>query len=70
MINKIIKFKNIQKTKILNGLFKSKNFYGEFLTKTKKKNFYYIYGYRYNFSIIKKGIYHKPIRPTANCNNN
>ena len=32
MINKIIKFKNIQKTKILNGLFKSKNFYGEFLT--------------------------------------
>jgi ribosomal protein S2 len=52
MINKIIKFKNIQKTKILNGLFKSKNFYGEFLTKTKKKNFYYIYGYRYNFSII------------------
>lgn len=23
-----------------------------------------------NFSIIKKGIYHKPIRPTANCNNN
>jgi ribosomal protein S2 len=52
MINKIIKFKNIQKTKILNGLFKSKNFYGEFLTKTKKKNFYFIYGYRYNFSII------------------
>ena len=52
MINQIIKYKNIKKKKLLNGLFKSKNFYGDFLTETKKKNFYFIYGYRYNFSII------------------
>jgi ribosomal protein S2 len=52
MINKQINFKKKKKKFFIDGLFKSKNFYGEFLTKTKKKNFYYIYGFRYNFSII------------------
>jgi ribosomal protein S2 len=52
MINKQINLKKKKKKIFINGLFKSKNFYGEFLTETKKKNFYYIYGFRYNFSII------------------
>lgn len=52
MINKQINLKKKKKKTFINGLFKSKNFYGEFLTETKKKNFYYIYGFRYNFSII------------------
>jgi ribosomal protein S2 len=52
MINKNIKIKKIQKEFLLNSLFKSKNFYGESLKKTKKKNFNYIYGFRHNFSII------------------
>jgi ribosomal protein S2 len=52
MINKNIKIKKTQKEFLLNSLFKSKNFYGESLKKTKKKNFNYIYGFRHNFSII------------------
>nr|YP_008475405.1 ribosomal protein S2 [Thraustotheca clavata]AGS55520.1 ribosomal protein S2 [Thraustotheca clavata] len=52
MINKKIKIKKIQKEYLLNSLFKSKNFYGESLKKTKKKNLPFIYGFRHNYSII------------------
>lgn len=52
MINKKIKIKNIQKEYLLNSLFKSKNFYGESLKETKKKNLPFIYGFRHNYSII------------------
>lgn len=52
MINKKIKNKKIQKKFLIDSLFKSKNFYGELLTEIKKKNFSFIYGFRYNFSII------------------
>ncbi len=52
MINKKIKIKKIQKEYLLNSLFKSKNFYGESLKETKKKNLPFIYGFRHNYSII------------------
>nr|YP_008475351.1 ribosomal protein S2 [Achlya hypogyna]AGS55476.1 ribosomal protein S2 [Achlya hypogyna] len=52
MINKKIKIKKIQKEYLLNSLFKSKNFYGESLKETKKKNLPFIYGFRHNYAII------------------
>ena len=52
MINKNkIKKKN-QQNLLLNSLFKSKNFYGEFLNKTNKNILPFLYGIRHQFSII------------------
>jgi ribosomal protein S2 len=46
-----IKKKN-QQNLLLNSLFKSKNFYGEFLNKTNKNILPFLYGIRHQYSII------------------
>jgi ribosomal protein S2 len=51
MIDKTIQIKKEQNL-LLNSLFKSKNFYGEPLNKTNKNILPFIYGIRYNYSII------------------
>lgn len=52
MINNKLKIKNTEKKFLLNSLFKSKNFYGESLNKTKKEILPFIYGIRHGYSII------------------
>jgi ribosomal protein S2 len=49
---KKIKNKNVKKKQIINILIKSKNIYGNFLKKINKEIFPFIYGIRYNYTII------------------
>ncbi len=52
MIDKNKMKKKNQQNLLLNSLFKSKNFYGEFLNKTNKNILPFLYGIRHQYSII------------------